>query len=391
MRRMEVRHNGRSEAYVTDKAFMDWLKGITKESYQIYCRDAFIVFLQYLRDVEGWKEPTGDLVIQQHYDNRKSDDKPTKYYFDNLLPMFVDWLEKEYNNPRTKQKSMNHNSAVSLSGAVRGFFRFHREELKVQRGKIQYEEKAKGYHTFKQKELAEMVRVANVQEKAIILLGKDEGIRVGDFVAQKRHRILEAYKDSEGQFPLEFEVETEKRGVVAVAHILEETWLALQDYWKSAPESRYIFPSNEGYISEDTANRALKETWLRIFPDRTKTTVRFHELRSFKMTALSNVGINKWHIQRMVGKKLSTDILTYLQGINLKTDFMKAEDGMRLTRLSSGTNHETFAELQKQMRILERKNKILLERLEKSENVELQNVARELRMLEYENLTMGGK
>ena len=39
---MEVKLNGRSVMYAEDKAFMEWLKSISKEGYQLYCRDAFM-------------------------------------------------------------------------------------------------------------------------------------------------------------------------------------------------------------------------------------------------------------------------------------------------------------------------------------------------------------
>jgi len=79
-----------------------------------------------------------------------------------------------------------------------------------------------------------------------------------------------------------------------------------------------IFPSNGGHILEDRANDILESAWIRAYPDRKIIPIRFHELRSFKMTALSGVGVNEWHIKKMVGKKLSADISTYIEGLNVK-------------------------------------------------------------------------
>jgi len=50
---------------------------------------------------------------------------------------------------------------------------------------------------------------------------------------------LEAYRDQKGEFPIELEIETEKEGVIAVVHIMQETWEALNDYWSNAPESNF--------------------------------------------------------------------------------------------------------------------------------------------------------
>ena len=62
------------------------------------------------------------------------------------------------------------------------------------------------------------------------MLGKDLGIRVGDFVKLKRKPLKEAFKDQDGVFSIEFQIETEKEGVVAMGHIMEETWHILQLY-----------------------------------------------------------------------------------------------------------------------------------------------------------------
>ena len=337
---MEVKHNGRSLEHMEDKAFVEWLESIGSTGYQRQCRDCFLEFLEFLEKSEGWVKPTGDSVIQRHNENRKSDNQKTKFFFDDVLPKFVDWLKET--------RGLEHNSAVSKSQPIRGFFKFHREPLKIQRGKLEYVEKTKKYHVFQRDELARMVKVGTLEKKAIILLGKDEGIRVGDFIKQKRKPIIDAFKNFNGTFPLEFEVETEKEGVVAVVHAMQETWDALQDYWSNVSESEFVFPSASSStpISEDKVNYALKNCWDKAYPDRKDTMVRFHELRSFKMTALSNVGINEWHIKRMVGKKVSRDILTYLRGIDLKADFVKAEQGMRLTGQFTGRNHELINSLE---------------------------------------------
>jgi len=346
---MEVKRNGKNEKYMEDKAFIEWLQSIQKPTYQRNCSDSFVTFLDFLRESEKWENPTGTDVIARHYENRKSDDKKVKFYFDDLMPKFVDWL--------TENKGLSHNSAISITGQVRGFFTFHREPLKIQKGKPKQIEKAKNYHAFTRDELSKMVRVANLEEKAIILLGKDEGIRAGDFVSQKREPIIQAYKNSHGNFTLEFEVDTEKEGVVAVVHVMEETWIALNDYWVKAPSSEWIF-SEDGktHISEDRANDVLKNTWKIAYPDRQDVKVRFHELRSFKMTALSNVGVNEWHIKRMVGKKLSQDILTYLRGINLKEDFVKAEKEFRFTGIFTGSNHDLLDQLKETVSDLQKKD-----------------------------------
>lgn len=341
---MEVKHNGRSLLHENDEAFMEWLEA-QEGRYQTKCRDAFLMFLDFLREKEGFEDPTGDKILSQHQANQRSGDMKVKHYFADLMPKFHQWLKTEYVSPKTG-RPLSHNSATSYIAPLRGFFAFHRESLELtttQQAKIALVEVGKKYHIFRREELAEMVRVGDLEEKAAILLGACEGIRVGDFVSQLRRPIIEAYKDF-GEFPLEFEVETEKKGVVAVCHVTEETYRALETYWETIPQSKYVFPSNSRHISNDHANDILKGTWLKAFPDRKDARIRFHELRSYKMSALSNAGINQWHIKRMVGKKVSPDILTYLEGIDLRADFMKAEEAFTFLGLAP-SNHVVVGQL----------------------------------------------
>lgn len=327
-----------------DQACAEWLEA-QEGHYKRKCRSAFLLFLDFLREKGGFEDPTGDKILAQHTENRKSDDKKIKHYFDDLIPKFHSWLKVEYVSPMTG-KPMTHNSASATVAPIRGFFAFHRASLeltKTQQDKIAMIEVRKKYHAFKHEELAKMARVANIEEKAVILLGTNQGIRVGDFVSQLRRPIIEAYKDRTG-FPIEFEVETEKAGVIAVSHVTEETWQALQDYWANVPDSEYVFPSNGSHISTDRANDVLKATWLRAYPDREDAMIRFHELRSYKMSVLSNAGVNKWHVKRMVGKKLSPDILEYLTGIDLRADFVKAHDAFTLQGVPSN-NHAEIEQL----------------------------------------------
>jgi hypothetical protein len=149
---------------------------------------------------------------------------------------------------------------------------------------------------------------------------------------------------------------------------MQETWDALQDYWSNKPQSEYAFPSNGSHISENRANYVIKNTWNRTYPDHQDVQTRFHELRSFKMAALSDCGINEWHIKRMVGKKLSSDISTYLRGINLKNDFRKAMPKMQLSGLFT-TNQEKIEELALVLIQIEKENRAFKTRIDNIQNI----------------------
>lgn len=251
-----------SDIDLSDKALVDWLTA-QKESYQGSCKRAFELYQQFLRRKEGLKEVSGDSILEQHRKNRDKKENGEKYFFDDSMIRFVKWLTNEYESPLTK-KPLEYNSAVTSCGNVRGFFAYLRQELEI-RGKdkeeLAHKQKVKKWHAFRQPELAKMARVADHAEKAGLCLGKDLGIRVGDFVKLLRKPILDAYEDAKEVtedeaeiFPLEFQILTTKKDVIAIGHIMEETFIALQDYWASIPESKYVFPSNGGHISTDRAN-----------------------------------------------------------------------------------------------------------------------------------------
>lgn len=247
---------------------------------------------------------------------------------------------------------------------VRSFFKYHREPLQVQ-GNIKTIETKKRYHAYTRDELVKMTEVGDLEERAVIMLGTQLGIRVNDFVTMKRKSILEAYQNANGEFPLELEIETQKEGVISIGHISKEVYETLQFYWKSlqSNNSEYAFPSNGSYISDQRANDILKNTWLKAYPDRKDAKIRFHELRSFKISALTNLGTNQWVIQKMTGKKVSSDINVYLTGINLKEVFMKAEQVLNLTQVINN-NHGAIEELRDKNRALELQLKIITEKVD---------------------------
>lgn len=315
-----------------DEALHNWYESLSM-GYQRRCRYSMKKFFNFL-SAQGWKKVSGDIILEKHFENRKSDDKKAKFYFDDLLPLFVVWLEKN---------GISNNSAVTTANSVRGFFKHHREPLQIQNGRIRRIEKRKRWHSFSLYELVKMVQVGDLAEKTVILLSVCLGLRSGDFVKLLRKPIIEAYKDSDGKFPLEFEAETKKEGVISIGHITEECWNSLKLYWKSLPESEFIFPSNingKGHVSQDFVNDVLKNCWVKAFPEREDVKHRFHELRSYKISVLTNSGVNQWAIKRMTGKKVSKDILVYLTGLDLKEQFIKAEKSFTLMKDFTPNNRQ---------------------------------------------------
>jgi integrase len=319
-----------------DESITNWLDTLSA-SYRNRAKYGFKRFFEFLRS-EGWEEVTGELIINKHFENRRSEDRTTKFYFDDLMPKFLKYLVSQ---------GLTNNSAVVTVNSVRGFFKYHREPLQVHRGRIQRREVRRKWHTPSIDELRQMVQIADLEEKAILMTGKDLGVRVGDFISLKRKPILDTYEFQQDDFPLEFEIETAKEGIVAIGHIMKETWDVLQLYWQSMPESEYVFPTNVNgreHISGDRANDVVKNTWAKAFPDNKDVPLRFHEFRALKISILANFGVNDMGIKRMTGKKVSADMLSYLTGIgyNYKEQFHKIEKAYSLTQPVTNNRIETM-------------------------------------------------
>ena len=82
---MEVKHIERSIMHKSDEAYEEWLEA-SEGDYQRKCRDAFLLFLDFLREKEGFEDPTASGILARHTENRKSDDKKVKHYFDTGAP-----------------------------------------------------------------------------------------------------------------------------------------------------------------------------------------------------------------------------------------------------------------------------------------------------------------
>ncbi|MCJ7631659.1 site-specific integrase [Candidatus Bathyarchaeota archaeon] len=337
-----------------DKALNEWLVR-QKGRYKQKCEMSFSKFTSFLKEKHGM-DLNGDGVLSKRMEDRKSDDPSVRYFFDNAIYPFTTWLEEHGNS---------HNTAVVQSGMVRSFFKYYRMRIEVQ-DKIGFNETKKRYHAYTRDELYKMVEVGDLEAKSLIMLGTQLGIRVNDFVAMKKNTIIEAYQNSNGEFPLEFEIETEKEKVISIGHCTKEVYEVLQNYWaylkEKGIESEFIFPFNGSHIIDQRANDILKTCWLKAFPDRKTQKIRFHELRSYKMSALTNVGANQWAIMKMVGKKVSSDISVYLAGINLKEVFMKAEQALSLTQVTNN-NHVAIDELRNENKDLKTQLKAMTERL----------------------------
>jgi len=86
------------------------------------------------------------------------------------------------------------------------------------------------------------------------------------------------------------------------------------------------------------------------------------------MRTASSLGVNQWNAKMMVGKSVSKDILTYVNGVNLSKDFLKVSNALKLkpTKMSNrvGDVEKTVNLLKETLTSVEKENMILKTRID---------------------------
>lgn len=327
-----------------DGKFIEWLRGIKKYGYGRKCKKDMIDFLEWCVKEGIIKTVSATELLAKHSALRKNEE--TEHYIADSLPRFV---KDYYESHKTEMKE---SSAVGKTKALRGFFGFYRKALVIRKGALDVEEEITSDIKFTQSMLAKMCSVVDIEGKAKIMCAKDLGLRINDFRHLKRKPIvaqIQLVDAKQIEYPIEFEVKTEKEGVVAVGHLMFETVEALRRYWETSLESEYVFPNSDPKkpCTPRTLNYLLKTSFAKAFPNITEhAQIRFHALRDFKISALANSNINKWAVKRMVGKKISKDMADYVKGLDLKALFRQAEHNLSLSGLTN-MNHSRLDVMQK--------------------------------------------
>lgn len=297
---------------MSDKSLHEWLGSIRSEKYREDCLRDFSLFQEFLKQNYNL-ELNGDQILEEYDRTQK------EFFFDKAISGFAKFLE---------DKGKSGNSAITASGHVRGFFSYHRRNLRIRRGELKRKEMAKRWHTFKNAEIKQMLRLATVDERALILTLATTGLRISDVLDLKRKSIEIGFNNRENDSFFILDVGTQKEGILGTPFLSLEAYQCLQDFWGTIDYSEFVFPSPEDAsrpFSEVWANRLLTRAWTRAFPQ-SEEAVRVHELRAFVITTLSESGINDSVIRRLVGKKIDDSMKPYLSNMNVSQSVEKVID-----------------------------------------------------------------
>jgi len=328
------------------KATTEWLNS-KKQNTRWQYQNRWEIWLEYCR-VKGIPE-NGSEQLENIKKRRLSTDNTIKYFYDNEVPKFFLWLQKEYKG-KTTNEPLSESSALSVTTAIRSFFAYHRYRLEIRKDALPSSEKVKRTykdHKFDIYQLRELFQRGNLQERTVLSCGKDLWLRAGDFVKLNREMIELLIKREQEQAEnenrdidiIEFELVSEKEKEPCSCHLSRETTELLRDYLKTYPKTNgNLFP-----ITEDALNDLLRR--LARKSKITKTgRIRWHCIRKFGIT-LMHGKVTEPVMKYMTGKHISSDLRTYIQN-NRETHkaFKLIEPLISLTKQNGNGGNQKLAE-----------------------------------------------
>jgi hypothetical protein len=367
------------------KATTEWLDSRKKETRWQYA-NRWQIWIEYC--TQKGIPNNGSEQLEDMKKRRLSEDNTIKYFYDNEIPKFFQWLQTEYKG-KTTHKPLSESSALSVCTAIRGFFAYHRYSLEIKKESLPSSEKvAQTYedHAFDIYQLRAMFNMGDLRDRTILACGKDLWLRAGDFVKLERD-MIELYikreqelAENEKREPdiIEFEFTTEKEKEPCSCHLSRETAELLKEYLRTYPKTNgKLFP-----LTEDALNDLLRR-----LAEKAKITVsgriRWHCLRKFGIT-LMHGKITEPVMKYMTGKHISKDLRTYIQN-NRETfkAFKTIEPLISLTKQNGNGANQKLAEQIEDLKKATFKMIILEKFIEKTVSKErkaeiLQEIAEEL-------------
>lgn len=225
-----------------------------------------------------------------------------------------------------KENGYSQNTArVKVNAAIQ-FLKYFDTPVKYRKSLGIYRSEIATDHILQVNEVQRMYSVANLKEK-IILQVFLLGLRAGD--ASRLEWKLFNVLDQEAPIPII--TRTRKEGINCYTFISQELKELLTTYIPRIDKSnKYLLQTKRnGYMNEETLNWTIKN-----LADRSnlksKANLHWHLGRKLVMRTCAQLGINQWTCKMLVGKSIPKDIEAYINGIQLKEDFVKLHDALCL-------------------------------------------------------------
>jgi site-specific recombinase XerD len=265
------------------------------------------------------------------------------------------------------QEGYSTNTARAEASTIRAFCRDNATTLILPRKKIAKPKIATGEHEYTKEELGKMYQVGDIRDKAILTTAISLGFSVEDFAGLRRdflEPIVNKAIDTKTDF-IGFTYERGKTGVMSRSHLTPEardslkawfTWIDKKREKEHKPKAQWVWSNGNGkHLTNKAMNDIIKNLTQKANISTIGTT-RFHLLRKFLMSALSDANFNEFEIKRCVGKEIPSSDSTYLQHLDKTVDNKFGEVYGYIRLNGSSQNHTRIEELEAKIITLEQKN-----------------------------------
>lgn len=305
------------------KLVEDWLSGIPSK----YTRKCYMSGIKKFEN-EYYHKPIETLI--------KSPEAGK------VVEQFYCWLRERHGQ----------NTARNVVNSVIQFLKFHGTEVKYRKALQIYKTvPTTRDHRVNITEIQAMAKVADLREQ-ILLEVYLWGLRIGD-VALLEWRTF----DQNGQIPLPIEINTKKEQVIARSFISEEFKQLLEKYLplldKSIP---YLFQSKRReHLSTKQIDNIFKSLIKRAGIVN-HGLFRWHTGRKLFLRTCAELGISSWSAKLMCGKAIPASDDTYVHDAELKNDFLKVSEVLRLFPKTMPQAIDQIQNLENALRQVENEN-----------------------------------
>jgi len=264
------------------------------------------------------------------------------------------------------------NTARNQSNAVIQFLKYHNTPVKVRRDLWHTEISLKD-HPLNIDELRRMNSLANLKEQLVLELGL-LGFRIGDIISLKKSDF-----NLDAEPPIEFNVRARKEGTIYRSFISIELRDLLELYLPTL-KGEWLFEGQKKgtHAKAETLNKIIQN-----LSERAKIKLHghlhWHCFRKLIMRRGTELQLNSWAVNMLVGKSVHHSIATYITGADLKDAFLKLHDDLKLKALQ---NNGRVSNLEQELGVLkealtsvEKENILFKTRIDNLQNVmkELEN------------------
>jgi len=359
-----------------DKVFQRFLDSLKRHETKRKYKANMEIFSTFVN-----MTPTEIKTLRE--EQEKSDQKEEKFFFENKLKEFHLFLQRDYKGIR--KRPLSQSSASSVTIGVRGYFKFLRSDLKMQKGDIPQPTMTTKKYDFRLHELQVMFKICSHRQRAILTCGVHWGFGANDFVRIRRDTIelyIQQVKEGLKEYPIAFDMERRKTHAPHRFYLVGEIADALEDYWKTIdriettytergdPNIRegetvvWAFPKHKNgepykhHISEENLNDILQTIWKQAFPNLPLPKgLTWHRIRAFFIATASGV-ISDSEVKRFCGKKISADMFSYLNDHRLLEAWEKLVPKLSLTGMTNrrmarlGEVEDELTELRTAMQVI---------------------------------------